>query len=82
MQDQQEFRCIESNAYKYEGMFQVAVFSVAVHFITCFHTGVIPYWQKLYSDLVGHVFFNNREQILFTFIKWVLADGYGLDCVT
>lgn len=54
--------------------------SVAVYFITCFHTGVTPYWQKSYSDLIGHVFSTLENKILIPFITQVLADG--LDCVT
>lgn len=65
VQDQKEFRCIEINAYKYERMFQVAVFSVAVHFITCFHADAIPYWQKSCS---GHVFSTVEDKILIPFI--------------
>lgn len=60
----------------------VAMLSVAVHFITCFHTGAIPYWQKSYSDLIGHVFSILGNKILIPFITRVLADVYGLDCVT
>lgn len=81
-QDQKEFRCIESNEYKYERTFQVAVLSVSVYFITCFHTDAIPYWQKTYLDLVGHVFSIVESKILIPSITWVLADVYSFQCVT
>lgn len=68
IQDQKEVTWVESNAYKYERMFLVAVLSFAVHFITCFHTAAVPYRQKSSSDLVGHVFSIAENKILVPFI--------------